>query len=173
MHAWIGHSGNCRKMLCVHTLCNSMLTGFLFCFFILFGSFHEFQAFNDQKNKLSTNNSTTKAKKKWTQFSSVTVAHDWSGFLFTEQTLSTSYLHILALPLRWNGQMEDIQYFYNDRIPFGQEELQAHTHTHTDHTYLPKGSPCRWAGSFFITLAQRNQVCSNGAQSHWARAMEG
>lgn len=44
-------------------------------------------------------------------------------FLFIEQKLFTSYLHILA-PL-W-GKMEDIQYLYNDGIPFGQEELRTH-----------------------------------------------
>lgn len=40
------------------------------------------------------------------------------------------------LSLRRNGQMEDIQYLYNDGIPFGQEEL--HTRTHRPHV-LAKG----------------------------------
>ncbi len=48
-------------------------------------------------------------------------------FLFIEQRLSTSYLQIWLSP-RQNGQMEDIQYLYNDGIPFGQEELHIHTH---------------------------------------------
>lgn len=84
-------------------------------------------------NKLSTTNSLTKATKQ-TQLPSVTVACDWSGvFIFWAKSHPPPTFRLWLSPWQ-DGQMEDIQYLYNDGIPFGQEEL--HTHTHNTHRQI-------------------------------------
>lgn len=90
---------------------------------------------------------------------------------------STDYSHILAPPqARWPNGRHSIPLQWRDSLwtrLYTHTDAHMHTQTHTDHTYLPKGSPCRRAGSFFISLAQRNPVCPNGAQTHFAKAMAG
>lgn len=49
-------------------------------------------------------------------------------------------------------------------LPLGKSDS-----TRSHRANLPKGSPYWWAGSFFITLAPRNPMCSNGAESHSAK----
>ncbi len=170
MHAYTGHTKLQKDVMCAHShrLRYSMLHAWIFCVCVCVWISRFFKDCNVQ-NKLLTNNSTTKAKK-WTQFSSVTVAQ-WLIRCF--YLLSKGFPPPTFKSGFPRGKMAKWKTFNTFTMTGFPLDKRNCTYTHTDHTYLPKGSPCRWAGSFFITLAQRNQVCSNGAQSHWAKAMEG
>lgn len=78
-------------------------------------------------------------------------------FLFIEErSFSTSSYQTLAFPkARWPNRRQSIPLQWQDSL-----WRRGVTHTHTDHTCLPKDSPNRWARSFLITPAQRNPECS-------------
>ena len=91
-------------------------------------------------NKLLTNNSTTKAKKKWTQLSSVTVSHDWSGvFIYWAKELFHLPPSDSGSPRSKMAKWETFNTFAMTGFPLDKRNcVHTHTHTHRPHK-LAKG----------------------------------